>query len=105
MKKAILIIFISLFLFSCNTQRKALDSWLGSTKYNLILSWGPPARTAEDGNGGEVLIYARHIYSQQMGWNLWEYKMMYTNADGKIYHWRLTREPVPPTEVTVTFTN
>jgi hypothetical protein len=34
-----------------------MESWMGSHQSELILKWGPPTRTAEDGAGGTILIY------------------------------------------------
>jgi len=94
-----------LFASSCTSQKKILNSWIGSSKQNLIYSWGPPAQTTSDGSDGEILIYARHIYAPSMGLNTWEYKMMYAHADGIIYHWRLSRHPVAPQQIDVRFLN
>lgn len=38
-------------------KKKLMASWMGHHKSELIRSWGAPARTASDGNGGEILIY------------------------------------------------
>lgn len=105
MKKGLILLLTTIIIISCNTQKKALNSWVGSTKQNLYLSWGPPARTTEDGSGGEILIYGRQVYAPQLGLNYWEYKMMYAHADGIIYHWRLSRQQVPPTQIDVRFIN
>ena len=89
--------------FGCTSRKKILNSWIGSTKQNLIYSWGPPARTESDGDGGEILIYARQIYIPQYRMNYWDYKMMYCHKDGEIYHWVTSRQNIPPTEVVVSF--
>ncbi|WP_290307736.1 hypothetical protein [Mucilaginibacter flavus] len=67
------------------------------------MSWGPPARTADDGAGGQVLIYAHHVYAPQVNYNYWDYKMMYAHKDGIIYYWHISREPISPTQVVVSF--
>lgn len=103
MRKIITTIALSLIIIGCTSQRKIMDSWMGQPTSRLIMSWGPPARTTSDGNGGEVLIYAHEVYAPQMNWHYWDYKMMYAHADGKIYWWRTSRERIPPTEVVVTF--
>lgn len=82
-----------------------MDSWMGSNQHALIMSWGPPDRTADDGAGGQILIYGRHVYAPSLGWNFWEYKMMYAHADGTIYHWVMKREQVPPQQIDVRFLN
>jgi hypothetical protein len=40
-----------------------MNSWLGSTKQSLIMGWGPPARTADDGAGGDIGIREARIYT------------------------------------------
>lgn len=102
MRNLFVLLFIAV-IFSCSSQKNVLNSWMGMPKQKLILSWGPPIRTADDGNGGEILIYAKRTYVQQYGWNWWDYKMMYANNEGTLYHWRTSREHVPPTEVVVSF--
>ena len=101
MRFFILVLFL-LVSTSCVSQKKSLNSWIGLDKHQLILSWGPPSRVADDGSGGEILIYGHHIYSSYYHLNYWDYKMIYVDKDGKIYHWRTTREQVPPTDVNVT---
>lgn len=83
---------------------------MGYTKHDLVLSWGAPTRTDDDGDGGQILIYA---YMGQNGGlltpngtytdvNTWyDYRIFYVNADRKIYAWRTSREAVPPQQVNV----
>lgn len=80
-----------------------MDSWMGATKQQLILRWGPPTTTASDGNGGEILIYARRVYGQfnYTTVDYWEYKMMYFNQQGKAYHWIVQNNPNPPQRIDV----
>jgi hypothetical protein len=99
MKKTILILLVVGLLTACTSQKEIMNSWLGSTKQNLVMSWGPPARTASDGGTGEILIYARQVYIPQYNMNYYDYKMMYVNSDGKIYHWITQRQQVPPTQI------
>ncbi len=105
MKKAYIVLFLVIALTSCSSQKKTLNTWIGSSKYNLIQSWGPPVHTADDGNGGEVLIYAQQVYAPDLKLNYWNYRMMYAHSDGTIYHWRTSRQEIPPTEAHVTFMN
>jgi hypothetical protein len=102
MRKLFILLLIA-SLFSCANQRKALNSWMGQPKQRLIMSWGPPSRTTDDGAGGEVLIYAHQVYVPQYGYNWWDYKMMYVSSEGKIYHWRTSREQIPPQQIVVSF--
>ena len=95
----------SVMMFSCVSTKKRLDPWLGSTKKELIMSWGPPIRTVSDGGTGEILVYADQSYLPEAN-NVrrdiyWVYKYMYVNSDGKIYHWLNKASRIPPTEVSV----
>ena len=72
---------------------------MGHSKQEIIMSWGPPSRVADDGNGGELLIYGNQIFIPQYNLNYWDYKMMYVNNEGKIYYWRTSRENIPPTQI------
>ncbi len=87
-------------------EKKAMDSWMGSTKAQLIQQWGPPTKTTDDGQGGEILIYDRtvtfpqipgQVYNQPYNPNLYyttpqnravtRSRMFYVNKNGIIYHW------------------
>jgi hypothetical protein len=78
-----------------------MDSWLGHTRQDLIMNWGPPQRTASDGGTGEILVYSRHVYMNLPSGliNYYEYKMMYINSEGRIYHWMIQNQQVPPTQI------
>ncbi|MCX6146611.1 MAG: hypothetical protein NTW25_05080 [Candidatus Kapabacteria bacterium] len=101
MKTRFITIFLIFLLISCNTVdiKKIMNSWKGSHKKDLVLSWGPPARIASDGNGGEILIYSNHVYMPSFGLNYYENKMMYADANGIIYYWMIKNEEVPPTQI------
>jgi hypothetical protein len=99
MKKIILIFLIVGLLTACVSQKEKMNSWLGSTKQQIIMSWGPPARTASDGGTGEILIYVRQIYIPQSNMNFYDYKMIYVNSGGKIYHWLTQTQQVPPSQI------
>lgn len=89
--------------------QKIMDSWMNETKHSLIMSWGPPARTADDGAGGEVLIYAEQratngYYMLQTwipGRSWYDYRMFYVNASGIIYSWRTDSQDVPPMQLNI----
>lgn len=99
MRKFIFLFSLILFILSCSSQRKVMDSWLGSNKQQLIMSWGPPARTASDGSNGEILVYANQVYLPQYNINNYNYKMFYVDGSGKIYHWLTRTERIPPTQI------
>jgi hypothetical protein len=76
-----------------------MDSWVGSTKQDLILKWGPPERTASDGGTGEILVYSSRFYNAALNMTTYQYRMMYADNDGKIYHWLLQSGTVPPQQM------
>jgi hypothetical protein len=90
---------------SLSPSRK-MQSWMGSTAQQLILSWGPPTRTSSDGAGGSILIYE---YDRNMGQvpglavqnadgsvsytapqrsGYVASRMFWVNSGGLIYNWR-----------------
>jgi len=116
MKKTILLLLTLTSLISYVSTQKVMDSWLGSTKQQLIMSWGPAARTSSDGANGEILVYARQVYrapqnstfysdngssstSYSPGVNYWDYSMFFINSEGKIYHWLKQRQQIPPQQI------
>jgi hypothetical protein len=90
MKKLFSILLIAVIIVSCASTRKAVDSWMGHNKSELILKLGPPQRTASDGNGGEVLIYETQVWmnSGNYEYPITSSRMFYADSTGRIYHWR-----------------
>lgn len=109
MKKTILMIaVIGVVLIGCQTTQQVMNSWIGHTKHELILSWGPPTSVMDDGNGGEILIYDKRInmgsttngsasvnsngnidYSERTrDGSFTSRRMMYVDKEGKIYYWK-----------------
>jgi hypothetical protein len=90
--RASLVILITVLLASCVSSReatkKAMDSWLGSTKQSLILEWGAPNRVTSDGDGGEVLVFERSTYNSYYHVTIYAIRMFYVHADGIIYFWK-----------------
>ena len=41
-----------------SNSREVLNSWLGSTKNEILMEFGPPKSVTSDGNNGEILIYS-----------------------------------------------
>ena len=105
MHRLILLLLLSTLVLSCTSTRKALDPWLGATKQELILNWGPPIRTTSDGGSGEILVYAEQGDQPSSGnvraYTYWDYKYMYVDSTGRIYHWLRKASRVPPAEVGV----
>lgn len=99
--------------FSCLAQRKKkiennMNSWLGHTKQELLLSWGMPARETEDGNGGQIVAFTHGGstdginlgYGNRIPPDAWyDYRIFYINAEGRIYSWRTKREHIPPQQI------
>jgi hypothetical protein len=86
-------------------MNKAMDSWVGCHKSDLIKQMGPPTRYESDGKDGEILIYeysqGRQIpgtaymgsdgnlhYTAPTMVNNQAYRMFYVNNKGIIYYWR-----------------
>jgi len=103
----VLLFIIPLFFTGCATTiNKTMDSWVGRHQSELIASWGPPNRVADDGKGGRILIYGSYVdlgqtpgrgdvdyfgnitYTapQQRGYT--RTRMFYVDSDGYIYSWR-----------------
>ena len=99
MKKILIVLLLIGLLPSCKTTKKIMDSWLGHTKKELIIKWGPPARVASDGGDGEILIYSKQVYIPQYNLKYYDYKMFYVNSEGRIYRWLIKRERIPPTQI------
>lgn len=106
MKTIIFIALVALLFSSCMSAKKVnsqMDSWIGSSKQELYMQWGPPSKTVSDGKDGEILIYAMQGFvplSTGQTVNYWLYKMMYVRND-KIYHWLWRKLPDPPERVNV----
>lgn len=111
MKKSIILLLTITVLSSCTSTRKVLDSWMGSTKQNLIISWGPPQRVFDNSPNGEILVYAKQVYiapttyyygnnpTTIVGQNYWNYTYMYINTESKVYYWRTEKQQVPPQQI------
>lgn len=73
---------------------ETLNAWIGSTKGELIQSWGAPKWTESDGQGGKVLVYlvyrtmAKVEYGSYMDEVISYYTDMYVNSQDRIYQWR-----------------
>jgi len=111
--KNILYFFAFCLLTSCVSTAKSTDnekavmqSWVGSTKAELIRTWGPPTKITSDGQEGEILIYDRTvsfpqtsgvIYTKPYSNNVYytnpqsnvitRSRMFYVNKQGIIYYW------------------
>jgi hypothetical protein len=79
-------------------RKEKLNSWLNHSQQELVMAWGPPARTGEDGNNGEILIYSQYR-GEAYGNSYYQYTMFYVNADKKVYYWRVTKASYPPQQI------
>jgi len=97
--RLLIIIAVIVSFSSCTSTKKTMDGWIGSTKQNLVLTWGPPTRIASDANDGEIYIYE----STFMMYNVVRYnhRMFYINSDSKIYSWRTASGPVPAQQMNI----
>ncbi|MCC9019034.1 hypothetical protein [Flavobacterium lipolyticum] len=108
MKKLFLLTII-LILQACATAKNPNDQWIGQSKKNLIKAWGPPIRTLNHPNHGEILIYADQVYANTdtseatriAGPNYWNYTYIYTHKDGKIYLYKTDKQQQPPQTIAV----
>lgn len=106
-------ILFAWILTSCSylTPDAMLNSWLGKTEHDLVLSWGPPTRVDSDGAGGRILSYIRaenwvspyvtpgeivdhgdgtasYTPPKQASGTSMKVRQFYVNAEGRIYSWR-----------------
>lgn len=123
MKKSNLIaILIAVLSFTVNAQSKRklikqMDSWVGATKHELIMGFGPASRIASDGNGGEILIYSKirqinrdvlrlsadgTLYNEQRVPDVYyQHKMFYLDSRNKVYHWLIESNNIPPERLVI----
>jgi hypothetical protein len=62
MRLTVATITVMVFLSSCVILMAAqvngqMKTWIGQSKQQLLMQWGPPSATFDDGNGGEVWTY------------------------------------------------
>lgn len=109
MIKNILLLILVLVLNSCATTQSSSDKWIGQSKKSLIKSWGPPIRTLDNSDKGEILIYGEQVYtnannnegSRIAGPNHWNYIYIYTHEDGRIYSYKTDTQNLTPQEIAV----
>lgn len=107
MRKNILILtlfFLSFGFINCSsfadlnkTQTdnaiKMMDTWIGSSKKDLLLKWGSPNSVTSDGNGGEIVSF--YEYDKIMVYNTlvtrkYTYSF-YIDSQQKVYHGKYQR--------------
>ncbi len=106
MKKILYAIMILSLLLSCNTTRKKsinkqqefkqdMDSWLDSSKHDLLLTWGSPTSVSSDGNEGEILTFEqlKRAYFPDFGYiTVVNRYMFYINSQNIVYNWRVDQQ-------------
>lgn len=90
-----------MLLISCVGERKAMNSFLGSHQRDLIRQWGPPVRTASDGDDGQILVYSTSAYNAYLRITTYRYRMFYVNREKIIYHWITQGGQVPPQQLDI----
>jgi len=100
--KKIILITILLSLVSCSTTKrtsasrqkeveKMMNNWIGSSKHDLLLTWGSPKSVSSDGNNGEILTFEelKRAFLQSYGYVTVVHRyMFYVNNQSKVYTWR-----------------
>ena len=89
MKINILLIICS-FLFSCTSQKKVMDSWIGRSQNDVILAWGSTPVINSDGAGGKIMIYSQpfpvHFSNQII--RTYKYTYFYIDSTNVVYKWK-----------------
>ncbi len=107
--KTILCLLAVLLTTSCATSlQDQMNACLGLTKQELVLQKGPPVLKTDDGNGGEIYVYAKEIYMPASNYGVylqavhyWDYRFLYINKQGIIYHWLVKKEQIPPSQLNI----
>jgi hypothetical protein len=105
-----LTIFLAILVItiSCQSTKEIMDSWIGASKQDLIMSWGPPQKVIENSPNGTILVYQKRVYVEPgqpypgvytKAEHYWQYKYMYVGDNGTIFHWRRDREIIPPEQI------
>tara|TARA_R110001592_G_scaffold363302_1_gene683508 strand:+ start:3302 stop:3676 length:375 start_codon:yes stop_codon:yes gene_type:complete len=74
--------------------KEMMDSWLGSSKKELLMSWGSAESVTSDGDNGEIITFneLKRAYLGELGYVTVNHKyMFYINPQKKIYHWNYSR--------------
>jgi hypothetical protein len=92
-------IILLIFLLSCTKcvfgqTRKTLDSWIGSSKKELMSAWGLPEKEGSDGEGGTIIAYRSTDFRGE--------KWVSFNLDSRnvVYGW--STNPIPAQNINVT---
>jgi hypothetical protein len=59
------LLFVTLIVVGCTSNDTIMKSWIGSTDYEVMASWGAPDLESQAGNGNRVLTWnGRNGYGQ-----------------------------------------
>lgn len=90
-----LLVLVALSLPACSslTPSATMQSYMGHTAQEVILKWGPPARTITDGADGQVLVFEYWVprsFVPYVGWigGYTATRSFYVNGQGIVYNWR-----------------
>jgi hypothetical protein len=91
------------------TDEDIMETYKGSNKRELILNWGPPKQTLDDGDYGTILLYYEKekfegYYTSGGGGPVggrtyWKYYFFFADTNNIIYHTLYNEEDIPPTEM------
>ncbi len=92
---------IPLLLTSCVSIDSELRSWVGHDSQELLVAWGPPTSTFDDGRGGQVWTYEMARQTMGTAWANQRGQVFYTaprqysavrhffiDQNGKVYGYR-----------------
>jgi len=97
---------MSCLLLGCSTTKKSgktdrqqlektMNSWLNSSKHDLLLTWGSPTSVSSDGNNGQILTFEqlKRASLPNFGYiTVVNRYMFYINNQNIVYHWRVDQQ-------------
>lgn len=100
MKNIILLLFFLLSFIQCGSIMEDMNkSWIGKTKQDIIMKYGPIEKEDSDGQNGKIYTYEERIkksggveyFNGKPVGNKPDYfvnrrTMFYVNAEGKVYN-------------------
>lgn len=92
MKKLITILSLVLLIAGCATEEKyqaVLNTWMGSTKSNLVNTWGVPSSSYKVDEHEELIAYNRSVsgFNQYGSYNYY-CTTTFTIRDDEVVNWK-----------------
>lgn len=88
MKKIALSLVLLFLLFSCSSSKSTMNGWIGASSRKFINNWGSPIRILNNGDNGQIFVYANQIFidanPRLAGPSSWNYFYVYVNTNGEI---------------------